>query len=232
LSYGAEGILGLGFTSLSTIDALVNKTKSSDGRSLLFNAFEDNPSEPNFISFLMTRSANATDGVEGSFSVGEYEDDYKAIANSPKIPTWPANSPKRWNVLMDAILFPGKDPLELNTNVTGAPSNRAVALLDSGTSYTYVSDEIANAIYGGVPGAKYNAAQGQWSIPCDAEIDMALQFAFVPYFFLHYICAHRPDSNIAFPINPLDVAPKSLSDANTCFGSFIPQSVSVGAGEL
>lgn len=55
LAYGAEGILGLGFTSLWTIDSLVNQTGSSAGRSLLFNAFHDKPSEPNFISFALPR---------------------------------------------------------------------------------------------------------------------------------------------------------------------------------
>ena len=37
LSYNADGLIGLGFTSLSTIDNMVNATGSSDGRSLLFN---------------------------------------------------------------------------------------------------------------------------------------------------------------------------------------------------
>ena len=46
LSYGAVGIVGLGFTQLSTIDALVNHTGSSTGRSLLYNAFESNKAEP------------------------------------------------------------------------------------------------------------------------------------------------------------------------------------------
>jgi hypothetical protein len=42
--------MGLGFTSLSRIDALVNKTGSSSGRSLLYNLFSDNPNEPNFMA--------------------------------------------------------------------------------------------------------------------------------------------------------------------------------------
>jgi saccharopepsin len=46
--------MGLGFTSLSRIDALVNKTGSSSGRSLLYNLFSDNPNEPNFHGNLFT----------------------------------------------------------------------------------------------------------------------------------------------------------------------------------
>jgi len=210
----ASGILGLGFTSLSTIDALVNRTKDDAGRSVLYNAFKDNPSEPNFISFVLERADNSTDDVEGSFTIGEYEDKYKSIADTPKIPTWPVNSPTRWNVLLDAVLV-GSSTHEVSTHVVGAPSNRAVALLDSGTSFTYASVEICNAIYGGVEGAKYSDALGQWVVPCDAEIDMALQFG-----------------GRVFPIHPLDVTPKSDGDKSTCLGSFIPQSVAVGAGQF
>src|SRR5262245_1440596 len=57
LGYGANGILGLGFTSLSTLDALLNKTNESTGRSLLFNLFQDNPSQPNFIAFSLQRAS-------------------------------------------------------------------------------------------------------------------------------------------------------------------------------
>lgn len=72
LSYGADGIAGLGFTSLSTIDALVNRTNTSTGRSLLFSLFEDNPQEPNFISFSMQRGDDPTADVEGTFGIGMF----------------------------------------------------------------------------------------------------------------------------------------------------------------
>lgn len=40
------------------------------------------------------------------------------------------------------------------------------------------------------------------------------------------------DSGQVFPVHPLDVVPKSVSDTNSCVGSFVPQSISVGGGEL
>jgi hypothetical protein len=70
LAYGAEGLVGLGFTSLSSIDHEVNKTGASTGRSLLYNLFQDNPSEPNFIAFALQRSTDASDTIEGTFSIG------------------------------------------------------------------------------------------------------------------------------------------------------------------
>ncbi|KAK7695439.1 hypothetical protein QCA50_000075 [Cerrena zonata] len=215
LSYGADGIAGLGFTSLSTIDALVNKTGSSSGRSLLFNMFADNPSEPNFISFSMQRSNDPSGDVEGSFGIGEVEDEFTAVLNTTAIPTWPENSPKRWNILLEAVLVGSDTVVSVSSSIDGVPEGRAVALVDSGTSYTYTTVEVCNAIYGSVSGAKYDSSLGQWVVPCDAEINMALQIA-----------------GRVFPIHPLDVAPASLSDPSTCVGSFIPSSVSVGANSF
>ncbi|TFK55700.1 acid protease [Heliocybe sulcata] len=214
LSYGADGILGLGFTSLSTIDALVNRTGSSAGRSFLFNLFQDNPSEPNFIAFLLQRSTDPNEDVQGSFSLGETEPAYASVLNQTAIPTWPQNSPSRWNVLLDSIIV-GQNTVSLTTVVPNVPSNKAVALLDSGTSYTYAPTDVVSAIYGGVDGAQYDSGLGQWVVPCSAEIDMAIQIG-----------------GQVYPIHPLDVSPYSLSDPTTCVGSFVPQSVSVGAGEF
>jgi saccharopepsin len=137
LSYGADGILGLGFTSLSTIDALVNKTGSDAGRSLLYNAFAQNKSEPNFVAFALERSGDSDpDAISGSFAIGEYEPQWAKVADTSAIPTWPVVSPTRWNILLEALIV-NQTITPVTTNVTGAPSNRAVALIDSGTSYRY-----------------------------------------------------------------------------------------------
>ncbi|KAJ3525367.1 hypothetical protein NM688_g8411 [Phlebia brevispora] len=214
LSYGADGIVGLGFTSLSTIDALVNHTGGSTGRSLLYNAFASDTSEPNYIAFSLQRSTDPDSDVEGSFSIGEVEPQYAAVLNSTALSTWPVSSPSRWNVLVDAVLV-GSKTVAVSSSVDGVPSGKAVALLDSGTSYSYASEDVCTAIYGSVQGASYSADIGQWIVPCDAEIDMALQFG-----------------GKVYPIHPLDVSPASVSDPNTCVGSFIPQAVAVGAGQL
>jgi hypothetical protein len=59
------------------------------------------------------------------------------VMKGPAIPTWPVSSPSRWNVLVEALLV-GNTVVTPNTTVVGAPANRAVALLDSGTSYSSV----------------------------------------------------------------------------------------------
>jgi predicted aspartyl protease len=217
LGYGANGIVGLGFTSLSTIDAIVNHSSSSAGRSLLYNLFEANPKEPNLLSFALQRSTEPGDEVEGSFSIGEYEPDYMAIVNQTAIPTWPVNSPSRWNILLDAVIVNNNNNSIVlpTTTVVGAPSNKAVMLMDSGSSFTYAPKAICDAIYGSIPGANYDPKIGQWVVPCGYEVDMALQIG----------------GNV-FPIHPLDVTPSGLTNSNVCVGSFVPQSVSVGAVEF
>lgn len=214
LSYGAEGILGLGFTQLSTIDALVNRTGASTGRSFLYNAFRDNLQTPNFISLALERASDTADEIQGVITVGEYDSSYSAVANTTHHSTWPEAYPSRWNILLSAVLV-GDRAIAVSTNVTGVASNRAVALLDSGTSYTYGPASVVNQIYSGISGASYSTAIGQWVVPCSAEVDMALQFG-----------------NDVYPLHPLDVVPTSLSDSNTCVGSFIPQDISIGAGEF
>ncbi|KAF8639998.1 hypothetical protein AX17_001244 [Amanita inopinata Kibby_2008] len=214
ISYGARGIAGLGFTSLSVIDAAGNRSSSSSDRSLLYNLFQANPSEPNFIGFMLQRNNTHANEAQGSFSIGEYEPDLEDIANRTPIPTWPAESPKRWTVLLDAIIVGDKINVP-STSVSDAPSNKAVVLMDSGSSYTYAPKDIVDAIYSNATGAHFDPQLGQWVVPCSYEIDMALQIG-----------------GQVFPIHPLDLTPIMPGDASKCVGSFIPGSFSTGLGEF
>ncbi|KAL7282459.1 hypothetical protein ACG7TL_003930 [Trametes sanguinea] len=214
LGYGVDGIVGLGFTKLSSVDSTLQKAGKTDGKSLLYNLFADNPKQPNFIAFALQRTTDGGGDVEGSFTIGEYDDDYKDVANSPKIPTFPETDPTRWSVLLDALLV-GSKAVPLSSVVSGAPSGKAVVMFDSGTSYTYAPEDVCNAIYSGIDGASFNSGLQQWVVPCDAEVDIALQFG----------------SNV-YPIHPLDVTPANLADSTMCVGSFVPQTVSVAGGQF
>ncbi|KAE9410507.1 acid protease [Gymnopus androsaceus JB14] len=209
LGYGADGIAGLGFTSLSTIDALVNNSDSSSGRSLLYNMFMQDPSEPNFIAFALERSTDDdadSDDVTGSFSIGEYDPAYVAVANTTSIPTWPTVSPTRWSVLLEAYMI-GSETYTPTTQVADVASNRAVVVLDTGTSWSYAPMDVCEIIYSGISGAQYSSALGQWVLPCDAEINMALQFG-----------------DQVMPLHPLDINIQNPSDTSQCLGTFVPSS--------
>lgn len=54
--------------------------------------------------------------------------------------------------------------------------------------FRYAPTDVVEAIYGGVSGAAYDSSLGQWVVPCESEIDMALQFGFVDI--IHsYLCS-------------------------------------------
>ena len=70
LSYGADGVFGIGFTRLSVINSLLNSTNLPTGGNLLYNLFLDNPSEPNFIAISLQRSTDNLEDAQGTFSIG------------------------------------------------------------------------------------------------------------------------------------------------------------------
>jgi len=101
---------------------------------------------------------------------------------------------------------------------------------------SYAPKAICDAIYSSVSGAQYDVGLGQWTVPCATEIDMALQIGLV----VHNTFKISPFADVnavifsgqVFPVHPLDVTPADLTNPSTCVGSFVPQTISVGAGEL
>lgn len=68
---------------------------------------------------------------------GENDPQYASVIGNAPISTWPVHSPKRWNLLLDALIV--NDTITVPTStVVGAPDNKAVVLMDSGSSYTFV----------------------------------------------------------------------------------------------
>ncbi|KAH6914912.1 aspartic peptidase domain-containing protein [Coprinopsis sp. MPI-PUGE-AT-0042] len=206
LELGASGIVGLGFNKLSNIDNELNKTGSANGRSLLYNMFAHNPQEPNFIAFALHRATQNDSEIEGSFAIGEFEPEYMAITGNPSIPTWPRHDPYRWNVLLDALIvndtiIPG------TTTKPGAPNNKAVVLLDTGASHTYAPPAVVEALYKDQPNATFDEEANVWMLPCNTEINAALQIG-----------------GQVFPMHPLDLLiPRVSTNNKECMGTFIPQ---------
>jgi len=72
--------------------------------------------------------------LAGKTFEGEVDKKYAQVVGSNHIPTWPIRNPYRWNVLVDAVIANGSIIVP-KSRVVGAPSNKAVTLMDSGTSY-------------------------------------------------------------------------------------------------
>ena len=68
--YGGNGVLGIGFTRLSSIDMAVNNTGGSWGRSLMYNMFAMNASQPNLVAVLLERTTDTANQTQGMFTIG------------------------------------------------------------------------------------------------------------------------------------------------------------------
>ncbi|CCA68119.1 related to aspartic peptidase A1-Laccaria bicolor [Serendipita indica DSM 11827] len=211
LSFGAQGIIGLGFTTLSHIDAAVTESWAS---SLLYNIFAQNPSEPNFIAMALERESDEHNTVHGSLGVGELAKEYESVSSTDHIPLFPPEGSKRWTVLLDSYVVNGATQNATST-VQDVPAGRLSVLLDSGTTYSYAPPEVAASIYSSVNGAFLNTTTNQWTVPCSGGIRLTLWFA-----------------GRAFDIHPLDVVVQSLADPSICIGSFIPTRIAVGASDF
>ena len=68
--------------------------------------------------------------------------------------------------------------------MTLVPLTRTYLLKDLRTEINiicrYTTVDICNAIYGSIPGAFYDPNQVRWVVPCEAEVDVALQIGCVP----------------------------------------------------
>ncbi|KIJ57034.1 hypothetical protein M422DRAFT_238611 [Sphaerobolus stellatus SS14] len=216
IKYGAEGVLGMGFTSLSSIDLAVNRTSASWGRSLLYNIFAQNPTEPNFVAYKLDRT-NATSTDEGEFTIGEVLPEFSGITETGQISTFPQINPSRWTLLVDKIIASGQT-ISLSSVVKDAPAGKAVALPDTGTSLVFAPLDIVHAVYGTIPGATYSSADSAYILDCSVEVDVSV------------VIAGRQ-----FDIHPLDMVQIVTTDSNgnpVCAGTWRPQTLTVGSSDF
>lgn len=56
-----------------------------------------------------------------------------------------------------------------------------MSLFLTSSIFSYCPTAVASAIYGGISGAQYSDTLQQWIVPCDSEIDMAIQIECASY---------------------------------------------------
>ncbi|TDL30218.1 acid protease [Rickenella mellea] len=213
---GFNGLLGLGPNSGSVIRKGI-KSDNNSGDSLTSRIFQQNRTTSNFISFLLDRQGDPADPFTGQITISEYVTGFENIAQAPKLPILKVpgltDADQHWQILTDkdtGVIGPDGQPIQMKSIVPKAPDGQYVAVLDSGFTLPQVPRKMSDAIYGRVPGAAYNEKMGIWTIPCDALINLSLNFGGQNY-----------------PIHPLDVSSSdfALTDANgktVCAGTFQP----------
>ncbi|KAI1794123.1 acid protease [Ganoderma leucocontextum] len=207
------GIVGLGPGGASNIQEIVG---SSAGDPILDRIFRQNTSTPNYITILLGRAGDPTDTFTGDLTIGEVVSPFNNITSQPKLPvTQMANrNGQHWTAMLDKNGIVGPDGNRMNTT-KHATGNRLAVMFDSGFTFPQVSMNIANQIYGRVPGAVFTNITGgtapMWTLPCSTELNVTFIFA-----------------NVSIPIHPLDTVTSALqgppddTGAPTCVGAFQP----------
>jgi len=176
-----HGVLGLGFNSLemSQVDTAVREAHDNAmwGASVLHNIFAQHPDQPNFVALDLARTADleGTDG--GSFGIGEYDDEYLAVANETKLYQFP-NGTGRWTTLLEGVHVDGY-AIELKPTLAGVPRGQHLALLETGDPTALLPTYLLDAIYSRIDGAEpfeYEDLGKVWVVPCNITTSVSFTF--------------------------------------------------------
>ena len=184
---------------------------SADGNGVLDRIFLSNTSTPNYLTTLLGRSDDPTDIYPGDITVGELVPGFENITTMPKLPVARVSLREKidqhWQVLLDKDGITGPDGKVINATSIVDGGKRLNAVLDTGFSLSQVPRQIADAIYGRIPGATFGAVGrgvGEtWKFPCDVEVNLTISIGGVKY-----------------PIHPLDTSLDWSENGTTfCIGS-------------
>ncbi|TFY64895.1 hypothetical protein EVJ58_g2322 [Rhodofomes roseus] len=209
-----SGLLGVGPPGASSVfDQLINTTY--DGFPFLVNVFAQDPDEPNFMTFFLSRSdAGITQG--GVMSIGELIADYVSVLEQPKLPVVSATS---WEAFMDGVYVNGKfftGHSESAFGITAEPGkDQTTIILDTGTSLATAPRYYVDAMYKDVPGSKFNKSIGYYTLPCDTRLNVSMAFGSSKY-----------------PMDPIDLTTIQVNSDGSffCVGTFAPTPDDAGVG--
>jgi len=175
---GIYGLMGLGFDNpmLSPINDKIQTIYGSEqawAASVLANIFQQNPSQPNTIALELQRTGDLEDTDGGTFNIGDVEQEFSAVLNSPKLNQNPPGA-GRWTTLLDGMKVDGKS-VNIQSSMQNVPAGKAVTLLDTGNPYLQLTSDMRDAIFSGVSGAVQDPT-GAWAVPCDMTTMVEFEF--------------------------------------------------------
>ncbi|KAJ7716090.1 aspartic peptidase domain-containing protein [Mycena metata] len=221
---GIFGLWGLGFNtpgSSGVNDAVQTAfgATATWGQSVLANIFAANQTGADYIGIALSRTGDAGGTADASLTISEYDSDYQAVANSPKISQNPLNS-GAWTVTLDGLSVGGKK-ITWPSTMAQAPAGKNIVHLDTGTTNVMMPAEQVAAIYSSIPGAvlspdslipptQFSTTNDVWVVPCNASVKVVASFG-----------------GQNFPIHPLDVSdlqivtsPDGTRNFTMCIGTF------------
>ena len=171
----------------------------------------------NYITLLLDRKNDGIDPFKGEMTMGEIIPGFENITSMPRLDvetvTRLLKSDQHWQALTDennGIIGPDGQPIKFDSIVPRAPDGQLVAVIDSGFTFSQVPRDIADAIYGRVKSAVYDATNEWWLLPCGQYLNISFNFGGRNY-----------------PVHPLDVVDDNFSKIDStgkkvCIGSFQP----------
>ncbi|GBE83572.1 acid protease [Sparassis crispa] len=211
-----DGSLGLGPSNYSLIHRILGNT-SYDGTPFMNNVFDYGSDQDPYFTVLLARP-DFVDSPGGNFTISELVDEYAAISEAPKVPVV-ADS---WLTFLDGIYVNGEFLTGHSGGLNGTPwiapnANQTFAVVDTGTTTTGAPPYYVDAMYGGVPGAKFVAEFGGYELPCTTKLNISMKFG-----------------EAIYPIDPLDaIMPRIASDGSVyCVGSIVYNPKSSGTDFL
>jgi len=187
---------------------------------VLDNIFAQNPSGSDYIGISLSRTGDQEGTADGSLTIADYDSNYEAVQNAPKISQFPPNS-AAWTVPLDSFSIGGKT-IPWTSTVTGAPTGKTIALLDTGTTNILMPEAQVTALYSSIPGAvlapnsqniplvQFSTTTDVWVVPCTAQVEVVATFG-----------------GQDFAIHPLDVtdmqiltSPDGTRNFTVCVGAF------------
>ncbi|KAF8476620.1 acid protease [Russula ochroleuca] len=205
-----QGLIGLGPNVGSNVhDAL---KKQPQGDTVLDRIFRQDPSTPNILTVLLSRSNDPTEQYPGEITVSDILPGMQNISNQPKLTVKSVPSSRsgdqHWQVLLDpdGIIGPDGQPMVLSTKVSGTTNSSSLTtIFDTGFTLNQVPKNVSDAIYSRIPGAEFvnvTATGPVWTMPCNVEVNITMLFG-----------------NISIPIHPLDTSfSLNASSGQICVG--------------
>ncbi|KAF4555730.1 Aspergillopepsin-1-like protein 2 [Elsinoe fawcettii] len=150
----ADGLIGMSFTALNTVRPTQQKT--------FFENVKDNLALPLYAVTLRQRGPNAlTSSHVGSLDFG-YINRTKFTGDLHWTPVAPANA-AFWQFEVFRFAING-------TDYQNSPKGGFNTIVDTGTSLSYLPDDIVNKYYAKVKGAVVDSSWGGWTFPCDSKL--------------------------------------------------------------
>ena len=135
--------------------------------------FAQNPSLPNNFDVQLGRTSELDDVAEGTFQISNHAAGFEAVTKAPQLPRVSA---EHWSIAMDAMNINGKAFAFNKSRIAGTPSGKIVAALDTGFSFPPLPAAAVDAIYGSIPGAKFDRNGAVWIVPCTAATNLSFVF--------------------------------------------------------